>query len=346
MTRDLTEEVDAAMRAADPMPEQQVPRFDRATIDAVTREISATPIGRRRPWQAWRLPAFDRPALGGPEWGRAAFVGALALVAVAVIGVASIVGLGSGDPSADSASVDLDPPATPSSTAGAATEAVGNEAASVPTTALPGASDMTTTTPPPAELEPTTTQPPTSLGAGPPSLGPGQCLAIEAEGIADNDGNAGWVAVADPAASGGAFLVWAGEAPVGDEIDPLAVVTLPVAVDGAGSYRFSWSTRVPADTPEEPQPGSWLAVDGAARFGPLTTGDYGGFVPIVGAGFGGFGWAATASVDGVMSDPVIDVGGPGLLLVQLAPRTEGHEIDRIVFHDASMDLAIAIGSCP
>lgn len=334
MTREMFDDVDAAVRSANPMPDHRVAAFDPATVDAVTREIAATATRRTGGWRPWSWVPLGGGGAPTPPWGRVAFVGALGLVAIIVVGAVAVLGGVGPDDGADDVA-DRAPATIAPTTAPAATSSVPDSTAIAPTTSVAPAPTDTTV--------PSNGVATTAASATPGSLTAGGCISIEAETLATATG---WTAVTEPAASGGASLRWTGAPPTDGAVDPSSTASVSIPVDDAGAYRLSWSSRVPSETGEELQPGSRLAVEGATRFGPISDGSYPGFVDIVGAGFGGFGWAATASVDGVMSDPVIEMAEPGLVIVQIAPGFTGHEIDRIVIYHDSMDLSAALaGPC-
>jgi hypothetical protein len=181
----------------------------------------------------------------------------------------------------------------------------------------------------------------TGTSSDPPE---GACFSVEAESLAPV---AGWDRGADPAASGGEYLAWTGPPAGPGPPDPASIVAMTLEVTVPGTYRFSWSTQASTTAGASDEPAARLAVIGAARFGPSGGGRYAGFVDIVGGGTGGFGWAATASVDGAHSDPAIELDRAGTYILQLAPGAVGHRIDRIVVHHQSIDLAEAIaGRCP
>jgi hypothetical protein len=168
---------------------------------------------------------------------------------------------------------------------------------------------------------------------------------IEAESLT---GAGGWERGSDPAASGGAYLAWGGPPTRPGSPDPASIATITLEVPVPGTYRFSWSTQAPTPAPanqgqgDDDEPAARISIADVARFGPSSGGRYNGFVDITGGATGGFGWAATASVDGVHSDPAIEFDHTGTYLLQIAPGAIGHRIDRIIVHHESIDPAEAV----
>lgn len=341
MTEDPSDdELNAALAAADPMPEQWVAAHLPPSVDeAVIRDIvDWRPTGRfgrlRSLWSSVGPPGFIADPPRAPVPLRLGFLAALVVVASALVAVNVVADEPAGDQVATA-------PAT-----GATTSTVDGRSGPAPSSAavtVPAGSTGSTEAPTPVEVEGPAVD---GTAATVPSTDPleGACFSVEAESLAPVGG---WDRGADPAASGGEYLVWTGPPAEPGQPDPASILTVSLEVSVPGTYRFSWSTQAPATAGAGDEPAGRLAVVGAARFGPSGGGRYDGFVDIVGGATGGFGWAATASVDGVNSDPAIEFDRAGTHSLRLAPGAVGHRIDRIVVHHQSVDLAEVIaGRCP
>jgi hypothetical protein len=352
------DELHTALAAADPMPEQLVaghlpPSVNELVICDIIDWRPAGRPGRLR--SSLAPPGFIADPLGAPLALRLGFLAALVVVASALVAVNVV----ADEPAGEQVTVAPASDVTTSTLDGRSGPAPGGEIDT-------GPAGATGSTEPPAPLEeegPDRSNDGTGVDEAAPgstAMGPGvdastvagtsadppegACFTVEAESLASV---AGWDRSADPAASGGEYLVWTGPPAGPGSPDPASILEVPLEVAVPGTYRFSWSTQAPATAGTGDEPAARLAVIGAARFGPAGGGRYAGFVDIIGGGLGGFGWAATASVDGAHSDPTIELDQAGTYLLQLAPGAVGHRIDRIVVHHQSIDLAEVIADrCP
>lgn len=325
-------------------PEALADHLPERASELMLREITATRRHRSLLFGLFPAPLGDQPA-----FGRAAFVGVLAAVAVAVVG------LNVGLSRTNEAEV-----VEPAGSTPAPREAADGSAPLVvdpaPTSSAPNA-DGSTATPDDADPEADSDQDPgtadaEAAGEGeasedsivpPASVADSGCVSIEIE---DFELAGSWRLGYDSRVSGGTFVTWEGLAPEAENTVPVDVIELPFTIDTPGTYRFVWAMRQPFEFGDESADSSWVNVPDAARFGSIDGGSYGGFVPIFGRARGEFDWSATADVDGAQSEVSIVFDAAGVYTMQLAGRSHGHEIDRIVlFHDGlDRDAAIA-GSC-
>lgn len=171
----------------------------------------------------------------------------------------------------------------------------------------------------------------------------GSCIVIEAETI---ELTGQWRIRSDEAASGGRYIVWEGLAAGRHNDAPADILSVPIDVPAAGSYRFTWAMRQPDEVADETANDSWVDVPDADRFGPVGGGTYGGFVTVVGHGKGSFTWSASADHNGARSQIAIEFARPGRYTLQLAGRSNGHQLDRIVLHHEAVARADATaGRC-
>ncbi len=171
----------------------------------------------------------------------------------------------------------------------------------------------------------------------------GRCVAIEGERLPLVGS---WRAVDDPAASDGGYIVWEG-LPDGDAMDaPTDILRVAIRIDQPGNYRFAWSMRQPdgADGPEANS--SWLNFPDAARFGSTGGGTFGGFVNVVGFGTGRFVWDGKADEGRSQSDIAIEFERAGVYTIEVAARSAGHQIDRVLIYPEWVNRSDAtVGSC-
>ncbi|MEM9563214.1 MAG: hypothetical protein AAGA93_11375 [Actinomycetota bacterium] len=184
-----------------------------------------------------------------------------------------------------------------------------------------------------------TTVPPTTA---PRPVG-GNCIVLEAESL-DLVGD--WIRRSDTGASGGAYITWEGLSRERNNGSPDDVLSTRISVSQAGTYRFVWSMRQPGDVASDKANDSWVNFPDANRFGPTGGGSYGGYVKVFGNGKGNFAWAATADQNHKKTQLAIEFSRPGTYTFQLAGRSHGHQIDKIVIHHDSVSRSDAInGRC-
>ncbi|MEL6981648.1 MAG: hypothetical protein AAFO29_04410 [Actinomycetota bacterium] len=200
----------------------------------------------------------------------------------------------------------------------------------------------TTTAPGPNTTVPgstTTARPPTTVSQ--PNTA--ACVIIEAETL----GLVGdWKRRTDAKASGGAYITWEGLSHERNNGSPDDVITTSITISQAGTYRFVWAMRQPSDVESDKANDSWVNFPNAARFGPTTGGSYGGPVKVFGNGKGSFAWAAKADQNHAKSDVAIEFSRPGTYTMEIAGRSHGHQIDKIVVYRDSVSRNDAInGRC-
>ena len=164
-------------------------------------------------------------------------------------------------------------------------------------------------------------------------------VVIEAEDLALTGD---WKVVDDRAASGGRYITWEGLSPSANNNRPDDVVTTMIEIDRPGSYRFTWAMRQPAGVDSDKANDSWLDFPDAARFGPVGGGDYPGFIKVFGNAKGDFAYRARADVNHQKSTISVEFERAGRYTLQIAGRSHGHQIDRIVVHHSSISQADAI----
>ncbi len=196
-----------------------------------------------------------------------------------------------------------------------------------------------TTTPDPTTPDPdptTTTMPPTPVAGN-------ACIAVEAESLPLTGA---WSQKSDDGASGGSYIVWEGLSKERNNSSPADIMSVDIDVTQPGTYRFVWAMRQPSDVEGDKANDSWLNFPDADRFGPVSGGSYNDFVKVYGRGTGDFAWAGTADVNHVHSSMAIQFDNAGTYTMQIAGRSHGHQIDKIVLHhdSVSKDDAIA-GNC-
>ena len=174
-----------------------------------------------------------------------------------------------------------------------------------------------------------------------PSPVPEGCsvVALEAESLPLTGA---WQVVDDGAASGGAYVTWLGLSKEANNEQPADIVDVALEIQQAGSYRFTWAMRQPDDVAGDKANDSWVNFPDAARFGPVGGGSYGGFIKVFGNGKGSFNYGATADQNHQKSELAIDFSEPGTYRMQLAGRSHGHQIDRIVIYHDSVSQEDAI----
>ena len=309
--------------------------------ELMLREIT---LPERRTSPFGRL--FRPSSAGGPVFGRAAFVGVLAAVAVAVVG------LNIGLSRTDEADV-AEPAGTASSTPSGAAD--GLEPLVVDPAIDPGSQDPDEAAVPPSsdedpESDPIDGEAPddgeetedTAVAPEVSTVDPG-CVSIELE---DFELTGSWRLGYDSRVSGGAFATWEGLGPEAQNAAPADLIELEFTIDTPDTYRFVWAMRQPIEVGDSSADSSWVNIPDAARFGPIDGGSYGGFVPVSGRAKGEFDWSATADVDGSRSDVGVVFDRPGTYTLQLAGRSHGHELDRILLFPDSLSSDEAVnGSC-
>lgn len=176
------------------------------------------------------------------------------------------------------------------------------------------------------------------IGVSPSGFGPanyfGDCIAVQAEKLPLVGS---WRVVADPAASGGSYIVWEG-LPQGEVAEtPTDVLQVNFSIDEPGNYRFVWLMRQPAGAAGGDANSSLVNFPDAARFGPTGGGTFDGFVNVVGFGTDEFVWEGKAEQGSVQSDIAIEFARSGTYTMQLAGRSAGHQIDRVVIYPERVD---------
>ncbi len=195
--------------------------------------------------------------------------------------------------------------------------------------------------------DPTVAPDPTPTPTGPAPTSPAipglgvNCgvVTLEAESLAVNGA---WRTAQAPQASGGRYIVWEGLSESANNNSPADVITHKVRIDRPGSYRFSWAMRQPDNVESDKANDSWLNFPDASRFGPTGGGDYPEFVKVYGNSKGSFAYSATADVNHSKSTMAIEYDRPGIYTMQIAGRSHGHQIDRIVLHHESISRADAL----
>ena len=195
--------------------------------------------------------------------------------------------------------------------------------------------------PDPEQPAPTPSPTPTPTPTPTPSPAPEGCsvVALEAESLPLMGA---WQVADDGAASGGKYITWTGLSREANNWEPADVVNVALEIQEAGSYRFTWAMRQPDDVAGDKANDSWLNFPDAARFGPVGGGSYGGFVKVFGNAKGGFNYQATADQDHQKSEMAIEFAEPGTYTMQLAGRSHGHQIDRIVVYRDSLSQEEAV----
>ncbi len=223
------------------------------------------------------------------------------------------------------------PPTEPPSTEPSTTE---------PPVTEPPVTEPPTTQPPGTEA-PTTTAPAPTTTAAPPPNPTGECgvVAIEAETLALNGA---WSVVQDDTASDGRYITWEGLSKSANNNQPADVISATIEIDKPGSYRFTWAMRQPNDVESDKANDSWLNFPDADRFGPVGGGSYPGFIKVYGNSTGGFSYRATADVNHDKSPIAVGFDSAGTYTLQIAGRSHGHQIDRIVIHHESIGQSDAI----
>ena len=195
-----------------------------------------------------------------------------------------------------------------------------------------------TTEAPDTTPAPTTTAAPTTTPA-PTTAGSCSVVTIEAETLALTGD---WSVLSDSRASGGQYITWEGLSAERNNGSPDDVISTDITIGRAGSYRFTWAMRQPDGVESDKANDSWLNFPDADRFGPTGGGSYGGFIKVFGNAKTNFGYAARADVNHQKSTIAIDFDRPGTYTLQIAGRSHGHQIDRIVIHHQSVSQADAI----
>ncbi|MEM7338632.1 MAG: hypothetical protein AAF467_08295 [Actinomycetota bacterium] len=232
----------------------------------------------------------------------------------------------------------VDPP-TPAPPAEAPTAPTDTKPPTLPQPSTPDPGDTTTTT---APAETTTTSSSVATTAttapAPPAAACG-VVAIEAESLPVNGA---WKVVADARASGGRYITWEGLSHERNNSRPADIISTDIRIEVPGSYRFTWAMRQPDGVESDKANDSWLNVPDADRFGPDSGGSYGGFIKVFGNSTGSFAYKGTADVNHKKSTISIEFDRAGTYTLQIAGRSHGHQIDRIVLHHESISRNNAI----
>ncbi len=191
--------------------------------------------------------------------------------------------------------------------------------------------------------------PPAAPAPAPPPAGGGAAeacgvIAFEAESL---DLAGGWRRVEDSGASGGSYITWEGLSREANNNQPADTLSHEIQVSVPGTYRFTWAMRQPSGVESDKANDTWLNVPGADRFGPTSGGSYQGFIKVFGNSTGNFAYRATADVNHNKTDIAIVFGEAGTYTVQIAGRSHGHQIDRVVLYQDSISLddAVAADAC-
>lgn len=204
-----------------------------------------------------------------------------------------------------------------------------------PTTSTPRQTTTTTSTP----TSTVTTGTPTT--ATPTTVASEVCdvVILEAE---DLPLNGSWNRKSDSRASGGQYITWEGLSFERNNYSPDDVVTTDVQIGKPGTYRFTWSMRQPDGVELDKANDTWLNFPDADRFGPVGGGSYPGFVKVYGNSKGDFKYAAKADVNHKHTDIAVEFASSGTYKMQIAGRSHGHQLDRIVIRHQSVGFADAI----
>lgn len=186
-----------------------------------------------------------------------------------------------------------------------------------------------------ATSEPPVDAPPVAAAPSPGCA----AIVIEAESLPLRGS---WTEQRDPRASGGSYIEWNGLRAQMNNKAPTDVIAVSFPVSRPGDYVFTWAMRQPDGVARDKANDSWLNFPDAARFGPVGGGSYGGFVKVFGKGTGDFVYKARADVRHVQTDVGVTFDRAGTYTMQLAGRSHGHQIDRIVVRPASMSLRDAL----
>ncbi len=195
----------------------------------------------------------------------------------------------------------------------------------------------TPTTEPPT-TPPTTEPPPTPA---PTPVGDCDVVSLEAEAL---ELTGAWSVKSDSGASGGQYIVWEGLAREKNNNSPADSMRASISIADAGTYRFIWAMRQPSDVAGDKANDSWVNFPDAERFGPTTGGTYNGFVKVYGNATVDFDYRAQADVNSKHSEIAIEFSAPGTYTMELAGRSHGHQIDRIIIYRDSVSKADAIAS--
>ena len=185
--------------------------------------------------------------------------------------------------------------------------------------------------------------PPTTLPPGNPGDPTCGVIALEAESLPLNGA---WRLRNDGGASGGSYIVWEGLSRERNNNQPTDVMRTTISITEAGTYRFAWAMRQPSDVESDKANDSWLNFPDASRFGPTSGGSYGGFVKVFGNAKGNFAYAAKADENHKKSDIAVVFDSPGTYTMEVAGRSHGHQLDRIVLYHESIDRSKAISGNP
>ncbi len=198
----------------------------------------------------------------------------------------------------------------------------------------------TTTAPPATDPDPTeTTAAPTPTTAAPDPGGDCGVVVIEAESL---NLTGDWKVAQASNASGGSYITWEGLSFERNNSSPDDIITTEIAISRPGSYRFTWAMRQPSDVESDKANDSWLNFPDADRFGPTGGGSYSGFIKVFGNSKNNFAYKGTADVNHAKSAIAIEFDEAGTYTMQIAGRSHGHQIDRIVVHHSSISQSDAV----
>lgn len=155
--------------------------------------------------------------------------------------------------------------------------------------------------------------------------------------------------------TGNGYLRYEGDNSYGNPDN--SVLSFRVQVDEAGTYRFQWRSRIAEGTSGTDHNDSWLRITGGTDFYADRGGDvvwpHGSGKSPNPQGAGKDGWLKVYhnrrdawTWDSWTSDhdarPIfVDVDGPTELLIEVAGRSYGHAIDRVVLYHADVDESTA-----
>ncbi|MEM6632392.1 MAG: carbohydrate-binding protein [Bacteroidota bacterium] len=170
-------------------------------------------------------------------------------------------------------------------------------------------------------------------------------LVIEAESLPIQ---APWRVVQDNKATGGAYITWTGGNSYGKADKGITAVS--ITINKTGKYRFLWHMRQPDGVKSDLSNDSWLNFPDA-KFMDKDGKEWKSFIKVFGNGKGNFAWKATADVNHQKSPVFVSFPNPGVYTLQIAGRSERHQIDRMVlFHESvsqgkATDLNLSESPC-
>ena len=206
----------------------------------------------------------------------------------------------------------------------------------------------------------------TTAGEDQPFLEQNGDVYIEVESVTPDDPN--WSFETDFADyTGTGYYVWTGPNELGNgSAGTAGVINYPVYISTLGTYRFQWRNAFSGDSPTD-ENDSWLRIigenlDDTEFYGEKSNGDIvypkgsSAITPeTTPEGNGGNGWFKVYRSGGTSgtwnwltrtsdNDPhniFIEVDEPGIYVIQLAARSQGHAIDRLALRESGNPQASA-----